>query len=207
MKVSLPLIILFALHSSACTLLSSDKAPTIASLGKRPIKLDDVPIETSHKQATSAYQEFLKTNDASDARPLAMRRLADINLESETVAEDSQLQGDMLQLYKQQAGDSIHIYRDVLERYPDRTDNDSVLYQLARAYEYTGEPLQSLATLAELIRRYPDSQYVLESYFRRGEILFVHKDYQAAEKAYQAVVATGDSSPFYRQSLYKMGWC
>jgi TolA-binding protein len=207
MKVSFPLVIIFALQSSACSLLNGDKAPTIASLGKHPVKLDDVPIETSHEQATSAYREFLNTKDTSAARPQAMRRLADINLESEAVPEDSQLQDDVTQLYKQQAGDSIKLYRDVLEHYPDRPDNDSVLYQLARAYEYANKPELSLSSLAELIRRYPDSQYVLESHFRRGEILFVQKDYPKAEKSYQAVVTTGDGSPFYRQSLYKMGWC
>ena len=207
MRVSLPLIIILALQSSACSLLHGDGGPTIASLGKRPVKLDDIPIETSHEQATSAYREFLNTEDTSEARPQAMRRLADINLESEAVPEDSQLQDDVTQLYRQQAGDSIKLYREVLEHYPDRPDNDSVLYQLARAYEFTNEPELSLSSMAELIRRYPGSQYVIESHFRRGEILFVQKDYQGAESAYQAVVTSGDGNPFYRQSLYKMGWC
>jgi tetratricopeptide (TPR) repeat protein len=192
--------------SSACSLLNGDRDPTIASLGKRPVRLEDVPVETSHEQTTSAYREFLNTNDTSDSRPQAMRRLADINLEAEPVITGRQ-QGDVTQLHKQQASDSIKLYRDVLEHYPDRPDNDSVLYQLARAYEFTNEPAQSLSSLATLIHQYPNSPYVLESHFRRGEILFVQKDYRGAEKSYQAVVAGGDSSSFYRQSLYKMGWC
>lgn len=206
MKAAL-LLIIFALQSSACSLLNGDKTPTISSLDKSPVILSDVPVENSLKQTTSAYKEFLNTRVNSEARPQAMRRLADINLESETVPEDSQLQDDVTQLYKQQANNSIKLYLDVLEHYPDYPDNDSVLYQLARAYEYANEPELSLSPLAELIRQYPDSQYVLESHFRRGEILFVLKDYPGAEKAYQAVVTNGDGSPFYRQSLYKMGWC
>ena len=118
MKAAL-LLIIFALQSSACSLLNGDKTPTISSLDKSPVILSDVPVENSLKQTTSAYKEFLNTRVNSEARPQAMRRLADINLESEAVPEDSQLQDDVTQLYKQQANNSIKLYLDVLEHYPD----------------------------------------------------------------------------------------
>jgi TolA-binding protein len=82
-----------------------------------------------------------------------------------------------------------------------------VMYQLARAYEQNGQPEASLATLARLVQDHPESGYAQEAHFRRGEILFVQKDYRAAEQAYGFVIDARDASPFYRLSLYKSGWC
>jgi len=197
------LVAAISILSGGCSL---DREPTIAGLGKRPVKLDDIPVQTSYRQATTAYSEFLETNDTSEARPQAMRRLADINLEADPMVSVIE-NGEAMPLYEQQAEDSIKLYREVLENYPDREDNASVLYQLARAYEYANKPDESLSSLAELVQRFPDSRHVTEAHFRRAEILFVKKDYLGAEKSYQSVVAVGNDSPFYQQSLYKLGWC
>jgi TolA-binding protein len=182
-----------------------DDEPTIAGLGDRPVQLDDVPIESNEQQAMSAYRRFLATDDTSEARPQAMRRLADINLEAEAMPQAGE--DNPLTMYPQQAQDSIRLYEEVLASYPDRTDNDSVLYQLARAYELGGSPDRSLATLERLVRDYPGGRYHLEAEFRRGEIRFVQKKYGRAREAYQAVVDAGPASPFFEQSLYKLGWC
>jgi TolA-binding protein len=187
-----------------CAMLNGDDAPTIADLGKRPAKVEDRPLAVTEQQAMAAYRSFLATDDQTAARPQAMRRLADINLEVELEpqAEGAAPAG----YYPQQVQDSIVLYREVLERYPDRPDNDLVLYQLSRAYELGGEPDRSLAVLAQLIGRYPDSQYWVEAQFRRGEIRFVQKQYAEAGQSYQAVVTAGPDSAFYEQSLYKLGW-
>ena len=207
MKYPVAIILAMTLCSSGCSIFGGGRAPTIASLGKQTDISGDIPVESSYRQATTAYREFLDTNDQTAARPQAMRRLADINLEADPLIEAGGNVTDISQLQKQQSMDSIILYTQVLERYPDRDDNDAVLYQLSRAYEYANEPARSLSTLAQLVQQYPQSQYLVEAHFRRGEILFVQQDYLAAENAYQAVVDAGDSSPFYRQSLYKTGWC
>ncbi len=41
MKRALPAILMIAWMCSACSVLHGDNAPTIASLGKRPVKLQD----------------------------------------------------------------------------------------------------------------------------------------------------------------------
>ena len=198
---------LAALLLGGCSILGGDNAPTIGDLGKRPVKMTDVPVESSEQQAMTAYRNFLDTDDDTDARPHAMRRLADINLEAEVLPQADFDTEKAVSLYPQQVQDSITLYLKLLENYPHRENNDSVLYQLARAYELGGEPDKSLATLARLVRDYPDSEYWLETRFRRGEILFVLKKYRAAENSYQAVVAAGEDSPFHEQALYKLGWC
>ncbi|MBW2209263.1 MAG: tetratricopeptide repeat protein, partial [Deltaproteobacteria bacterium] len=168
-----------------------DDAPTIASLDKKPVRIEDTPVEPSESRAMIAYRDFLDNDRASKERPQAMRRLADLGLESDGTAVEKTASG----------------VEDVLALYPDRKDNDSVLYQLARAYEHDNQPEVSLATLKQLIALYPDSPYTVEAHFRSGEIQFVEKHYREAGLSYRQVVAAGNSSPFLRQSLYKLGWC
>ena len=207
MKSVVPAIMILAALSSACSVLHGDNEPTIASLGKRPVKFEDTTVSASEVQAISAYRSFLDSGDESDSRPHAMRRIADLNLEKEELPQVGQAGPDASPLQLVEAQESIELYQSVLSLYPQRTDNDSVLYQLARAYEMDGQPQQSLNTLATLVQQYPQSQYVLEAQFRRGEILFEQRDYDNAEQAYRAVISSEADNPFYRQSLYKSGWC
>jgi TolA-binding protein len=60
--------------------------------------------------------------------------------------------------------------------------------------------------LDRMVEEYPNSQYINEAQFRRGEILFAYKDYYEAGLAYQAVVEQGENSTYYEQSMYKEGW-
>ena len=61
-----------------------------------------------------------------------------------------------------------------------------MLYQLARAYETTGQS-DAGAGDARLrsCARYPQSREIAEVQFRRGELLFSAKRYADAEQAYQ----------------------
>lgn len=200
------LVVLAAMLLPGCAFIGGDNEPIIADLGHEAVQLEDVPYDVSERQAMSAYREFLATPDETDARPQAMRRLADISLEAEVIPQADFDSEQTVSLYPQQVEDSISLYSKLLQNYPERTGNDAVMYQLARAYELGGEPDRSLDMLARLIREYPDSPRWLEARFRRGEILFVQKQYRAAENAYQAVVDAGNNNPYYPHSLYKLGW-
>ncbi|UCC55168.1 MAG: tetratricopeptide repeat protein, partial [Gammaproteobacteria bacterium] len=201
-----PLAGVLLVSTGGCTLLQDD-APTIGSLSKRPVRLEDTAIEANEYQAMNAYRDFLETDDRTEARPLAMRRLADLNLDAEELPQAEQGRDAATTLYPAQVSNSIRLYNAVLEQYPERADNDRVLYQLARAYERNAQPEESLATLVRLVDRYPQSKFLPEAQFRRGEILFVKRDYRGAEQAYRYVAVAGEGTPFYRQSLYKLGWC
>ncbi|MEQ9562934.1 MAG: tetratricopeptide repeat protein, partial [Woeseiaceae bacterium] len=98
------------------------------------------------------------------------------------------------------------LFHQLLEAYPDYRRNDTVLYQLARAYEIAGKMDDALRVLNELVQKYPGTALIDEVQFRRGEMLFLKKDYIDAEAAYQEVVVWGESSRFYEQALYKLGW-
>ena len=105
-----------------------------------------------------------------------------------------------------QGAEAIQLYTTLLKAYPDYARNDQVLYQLARAYETTGQPDQALATLDRIVQQYPQTPHIDEVQFRRGELLFSAKRYPEAERAYAAVIGRGGASAFYQQSLYKHGW-
>ncbi len=102
--------------------------------------------------------------------------------------------------------EAIETYWEILNTYPNYERNDQVLYQLSRAYDELGEPDESMRVTDRLVKEFPQSAYVDEVYFRRGEYFFVRKKYQDAEKSYQSITAMGPRSSYYELALYKLGW-
>jgi tetratricopeptide (TPR) repeat protein len=184
---------------------SSGPAPTIGDL-----KANSVPLQPSAvpsggaAKAMQNYREFLNLkNTDPKQRAEALRRLGDLNLES---GELERMATEVTQLDVQGA-EAIRLYSTLLKAYPSYPRNDQVMYQLARAYETTGQSDQALATLDTIVARYPQSRDIAEVQFRRGELLFSNRRYADAQHAYEAVLAHGASrSNFYVQSLYKHGW-
>jgi tetratricopeptide (TPR) repeat protein len=181
-----------------------NSAKTIKDLKARDVPIrKDSKVEASSSKAMDNYRRFLELQKTDPQRRAeAMRRLGDLNLDA----------GDIERMEKQvgivdlQSAEAIKLYATLLKAYPDYERNDQVLYQLARAYETTGQPEQALATLDQIVRKFPNSPQMDEVQFRRGELLFSAKRYADAEKAYAVVIKVGKSSEFYQQSLYKHGW-
>ena len=149
------------------------------------------------------YRRFLELQKTDPKlRAEALRRLGDLNLEA---GEFERMEKEV-GLVDLQSAEAIKLYATLLKAYPDYARNDQVLYQLARAYETTGQPEQALATLDLVVKKYPNSPSLDEVQFRRGELLFSAKRYGDAEKAYAVVIQRGKSSEYYEQSLYKHGW-
>jgi TolA-binding protein len=170
------------------------------SVEVRPGKL----IVNSSDKARENYREFLDlVSDDPELRAEAMRRLADLELEA---SEAQQLRDNIDALDTAAYESATSLFHQLLEAYPDYRRNDTVLYQLARAYEIAGKTDDALRVLNELVQKYPGTALIDEVQFRRGEMLFLKKDYIDAEAAYQEVVVWGDSSRFYEQALYKLGW-
>jgi TolA-binding protein len=132
-----------------------------------------------------------------------MRRLGDLELEA---TEAEQLATNIESIDNSGYDSAVTLYQRLLESYPHYRRNDTVLYQLGRAYETGGRTDDALRVLNELVARYPDTPIVDEVEFRRGEMLFLRRQYNESEAAYQKVVRYGDTSRYYEQSLYKLGW-
>jgi tetratricopeptide (TPR) repeat protein len=181
------------------------KPATIKDLDDQQVDVSpDPPKNVDAAKTMESYKRFLDLN-AGDAalRAEALRRLGDLNLES---SESERIERELATNEGLRATEAIHLYTALLKAYPKYERNDSVLYQLARAYELNAQPDRALASLDQLVAQYPSSHFIDEAQFRRGEILFSEKSYPKAQAAYEAVIKTGSASGFYNQSLYKHGW-
>ena len=198
----LPLLASFAVAAANA---AAVKPRTVGELRTRdaPVRTD-VPVPADAAKAMSSYQKFLELqNTDPQLRAEALRRLGDLNLESGELERLSNEVGAL----DLQGAEAIRLYTTLLRAYPTYERNDEVLYQLARAYETTGQTGQALQTLDDIVRRFPNTRELAEVQFRRGEILFSARRYVDAQAAYQAVIARGaGGSNFYNQSLYKQGW-
>ncbi|HNR23088.1 MAG TPA: tetratricopeptide repeat protein [Steroidobacteraceae bacterium] len=179
-------------------------APTIKDLRARPLDLQkSAAVPASASRAMDNYRRFLELqNTDPELRAEALRRLGDLNLEAGEL-ERMQSEVNAIDLASAEA---IVLYTTLLKAYPNYSRNDQVLYQLARAYETTGQPEKALATLDDIVSRYPSAPQMDEIQFRRGEMLFSARDYGGAEAAYGQAMKFGESSPYFEQSLYKHGW-
>jgi tetratricopeptide (TPR) repeat protein len=139
------------------------------------------------------YEEFLSRQPDPELAPEALRRLADLQLAEEQ---------DAVSLNETPTGGTSRaaaLYRELLERFPDNPRNDSALYQLARAYEQAGEPEPAMRAMSRYAEKYSGGEKIDEVQFRRGELLFVQRDYRA-------VLGQGAQSSYHQQALYKLGW-
>ena len=181
------------------------KPKTVGDLPQQEIIVrTDAAVTGGSAKAMENYRKFLELqNTDPKLRAEAMRRLGDLNLES---GELERMASEVTQLDVPGAT-AIKLYTTLLTAYPDYPRNDQVLYQLARASETTGQGDKALATLDQIVARYPKTRDIAEVQFRRGELLFSGKRYGEAEAAYRQVISRGPGgSTFYDQGLYKHGW-
>ena len=155
---------------------------TIQSLENRVIELPETgQTEADSRAALAQYRLYLELPDGDPGmRMEAMRRLGDLSLragEDEHMDDPGYVDDMMFH------GDAIRLYEELLTKYDSYEKADLVLYQLGRAYESAGQPDKALSTLDRLVANYPDSNYIDEAQFRRGEILFLKKDYFAAGRS------------------------
>ena len=196
---------LAALLLAAAASAAPEQPATIKSLEEKTVEVrPGRAIHGSSDLAREGYRAFLDlVSDDPELRAEAMRRLGDLELEAN---EAAQLAANIEALDGGRFESAVSLYQRLLEAYPQYRRNDTVLYQLARAYEVGGRGDEALAALNELVTRYPDTVLLDEVQFRRGEMLFLRQRYNDAEQAYQVVVRQGDQSRYYEQSLYKLGW-
>ncbi len=181
------------------------KSETIKSLEKKEVEIrTGTVILNSTDLARDSYRAFLElVSDDPELRAEAMRRLGDLELDA---TETDLLVQNMDAVSNAGYNNAVDLYQQLLEAYPEYRRNDTVLYQLGRAYEIGGRNDDALVVLNGLIEKYPQTPLLDEVQFRRGEMLFMRKEYNAAEQAYKSVVEFGEESRFYEQSLYKLGW-
>jgi len=177
--------------------------PTLKELaGRQPVLQPERALHSTPAQAIAAYDAFLARLPAGTEVPErreAMRRLADLEMDR---ADEASARSGEAPDFKA----AIARYQAVLKSQPQASDNDRVLYQLARAQEQSGDLPTALATLDRLVSAHPGSDVLAEAQFRRGEMLFNAGRHVEAERAFGVVLQAGPESTFQQRALYMRGW-
>lgn len=201
---------LLTLLLSGCSTMFGDPAreqdKTLADLeAVEPPAVDRRLPEKTAAQVMQSYMELLAVVQDPDVKAAAKSRLGGLMmLDNESkqfgdnVTDDARLE--------RYYSDVIKLYEELLAEFPDRAGNDRLLYQLSKAYDLDGRSEQSNAVLEKLVSQYPDSDYAVEAFFRRGETLFSNADYEGAQAAYERTIGFGEKTPYYDNALYMLGW-
>jgi len=157
----------------------------------------DVIATPNVQSVIQSYKKLLPLLKDPETKMRVLHRLADLKLiEGESLMADQAV--DELDV-------AISAYQDLLNKYPNSSDNDHVYYQLAKTYDLKGNSKDYLVTLDLLVKKHPNSTLTTEVQFRRGELLFSQSDYDGAKKAFNVVIAKGSSS-FLVNAYYMLGW-
>jgi cellulose synthase operon protein C len=194
---------------------------------EKPVNLGDIDVTGGGEKAgkvfvkpksddeiKQAYVEYLKNADVNDlARMNALSRLAELEIEasqkasgqlSDNASADGADPEDIA--FERKLDRTIDLLETSLHDYPEAKNNDTLLYQLAKAYDQKGKHTLSLERLKQLTTSYPNSHFYAEAQFRIAEDAFSHRKYSDAEYAYTEVIVSPENSIFYEKSLFKRGW-
>lgn len=210
----LPLLLTLLLGLSGCQSMpgifageggSQPEPGTLASL--EPAALPAMPqnkeaANVTRAEVAESYRALLPLLQDPGKRIEVRHRLADLEFErAETELIDNAVED---------LAAATEAYEALLNERPDRSSNDRVLYQLARVYELRGMRTQQLAALDRLVEDYPESEFWVESQFRRGDILFRDNRYTEAEDAFVTVInsdlSASRSRSFLVNAMYMRGW-
>ncbi len=186
---------------SACASPGLERGQTLATIGPAdlPVERGVLP-QVSDEQVLQQYRAVMRQTHSPEIRASVKRRLAGLEMQrSELQQIASQSPGS----YHEKA---ITLYEVLLRENPQSSDNDRILYQLAKAHDLDGRVEESRALLARLIREYPQSTYLAEAQFRVAEIAFSQQRYAAAEEAYSGVVESPRGSSYSGTARYMRGW-
>lgn len=204
-RLYLPAVMLLIL--SGCGIFGGDRhlGKTLADLPPAVLPSEAEPLKPATlDQIEESYRAALDVATEPQLRHRILVRLADIEMAR---SEDRQLTEAE---ERQHFADAIAMYDELLvvddTEGADSLDDERLLYRLSKAYALDGRMQESDAALARLVSLYPNSPYAAEAEFRRAEHAFNQGDYQTAEALYRQVVEVGESTPFYLNAVYMLGW-
>lgn len=174
----------------------------------------ETPTLGDPKTALADHRAFIDAyyDSSPEIKAAAMHRLADLYMIMEIKEYERQnaIYIQQKKLYQQGRlrrsptppygifRQATNLYEDVLQRYPNRPENDRILYQLARIYEALNMPEKKTKMLESLVVDYPDSRYHTEAQFRLAELYFNNGMFSEAADSYIAAARGLDFSVFDR---------
>ena len=211
---------------NACSVIpsSNDSGKTLASIDVQYKRAgeknnESALIPRTEEEIKQAYYDYLNSNaSVQSSTRSAVTRLAQMELEisqkllAETsldLAADEASVGALSEAdraYINALEKTVQLIKDALEQFPDDPNNDTHLYQLSRSYEQLENAEESVATMQQLVEKYPASRYAAEIHFRLAEYLFADEQYLSAEDAYTESIFAQGNERFAEKALFKRGW-
>jgi TolA-binding protein len=101
---------------------------------------------------------------------------------------------------------SIRLYEQILRNYPRYRRADEATFYLGMALQDTGKRKEGVEQFTKLVKQYPESDFVPDTYVNIGEYYFDTNEVYKALQAYKRATAYRES-PKYSFALYKLAWC
>ena len=185
----------------------NNKRATLIDLARAQpeVKLDKMAYTKAQRaeKLTKIYQSILTLEPDPEIRTQVEYRL--VQMDSQAY-ENLDFESLNQQQMDQALTELVNKYQGLLTRYPNRDDNELIQYQLAKTLDLQGKLDESLLVMESLLAKYPDSQYLAELNFRRGEIYYNLANYSSSLSAYQEVIKAKDNEKYLLNSIYMSGW-
>lgn len=156
------------------------------------LRLADLYFEEGRDLYLQEMDEYQKKYDACFNDPICSKKIDELKPENAASREWQDK--------------SIKLYQQILANYPQYQRADEATFYLASAYQDIGQPDEAVKEFTRLVRTYPQSQWVPDSYVMIGEYYFDRNNAYKALVAYQKAAAYRESDK-YAFSLYKLAWC
>ncbi len=184
---------------------------TLADLAREQENIEIESIRLSKSQRASKlaqlYQTILTLEPDNEVRAQIEYRLVQMNTQAfELMDAEGVTGGQALDNSEQALAKLIISYQDLITRFPERSDNEWMQYQLAKALDLQGKSKDSLRQMEILLAKYPHSQYAAELHFRRGDIYYNFQEYPAALDAYKSATTADNNEHYYVNSRYMSAW-
>jgi tetratricopeptide (TPR) repeat protein len=186
----------------------------------------DAAADQRRDEAIAEGQKILATMDDGPQKTDLLYHIAELYWEKSRYAYFSEYKGYDEQVEKWAAAGSkkgaepklassksdglkkkaLTIYDEILSKYPDYERNDEVLFNKASSLYEAGQQKEAIELYFALIKRFPKSEFVADTYLAMGEHYFNNNDLQRAITAYQKAVQT-QKPKVYAYALYKLAWC
>jgi TolA-binding protein len=212
--VKLIVISITSLVLLACQSTKQESSParkTLADLAgeQSTIEIDSITLSRAQRanKLTALYQTILTLEPNAEVRAQIAYRLVQINTQAYENIEDT-IDTDPQGMKKSEEALNTLVlsFQDLITRFPERSDNEWMQYQLAKALDLQGKSKESLLQMEALLAQFPNSKYAAELHFRRGDIYYNFQAYPAALIAYKSASTAVNNQPYYVNSRYMSAW-
>ncbi len=103
--------------------------------------------------------------------------------------------------------ETMRLYETILREYPTYERKDEVLFNLAKNQYDTGKRDQAIKRYEELLKSYPGSRFVADTYIELGNHYFEVANVLEKARTYYEKAYASTNPRIKSYALYKLAWC